>query len=90
MLNSVALELSHGSQMAFKKVNIHRPMVGDLITDGQLRWQVKEIRLVHDQELIGALVFAYNKDALDAVADPTGGILTRAGWELFRPKADQN
>ena len=90
MLIPVALELQGHASLAYKKVCIHRPMVGDLVTEGELRWTVKEVRLIHEQELIGALVEPYNEGAKLATADVTGKLLSAAGWEIFWPKAHQN
>jgi len=75
---------------AYKKVEILRPHVGELINDEDLIWKVAEVRLITGKKHVGVALEPFSEDAKAAVSDPTGELLKKAGWESFRPKAEQN
>jgi hypothetical protein len=82
--------VEHQGVHAFKKINIPRPQLGELINDQDLIWKVTEIRLKTGQITIGIGVEPFDEESRTAVAEPTGKILEKAGWECFRPKAELN
>jgi hypothetical protein len=86
----VIMGIEHKGLQAFKKVEILRPHVGELINDQDLIWQVKEVRLMTGKKHVGVALDPFGEETKAAVSDPTGELLKKAGWESFRPKAEQN
>lgn len=86
----VVMGIEHKGLHAYKKVEILRPHVGELINDENLIWQVKEVRLMTSKKQVGVALEPFDEGAKAAVSDPTGKLLMEAGWESFRPKAEQN
>lgn len=86
----VILGIERDGLHAFKKVEMLRPHVGELINDQDLVWQVKEVRLMTGKKHVGVALEPFSENAKAAIWDPTGEPLKQAGWESFRPKAEQN
>lgn len=86
----VVMGIEHKGLHAFKKVELLRPHVGELINDQDLIWLVKEVRLMTGKSHIGVALEPFDESTKAAVFDPSAELLRNAGWESFRPKAEQN
>lgn len=76
--------------MAFKRLRLPRPVVGDWINDEDLIWKVTEVRLITGKEHVGVNLEPADERSKAAVEEISGETLIRAGWEVFHPKADGN
>jgi hypothetical protein len=88
---TVVAQVSRGNDViAFKRIQLPRPIAGDLVNVADLVWRVIEVRLISGKEHVGVQLEPASDEAKRAVGDVSGDILTRAGWGVLHPRAYGN